>query len=243
MPAASERPASGTAPGAWFSPAQTTEYLDRRPAAEARDAAHSMRRRERGVGPRVLVIDCAGCDSGRGMAALARDLLVREGVQATVLRLGSTPESIALLVRSWVSAHGVLICTPASELEPGGALAQAIDRLDCSAGMSRFPDYLADRVYGVAVSGNTLLAEATRRALAGRLDRMGLVDSGTFAQLDRHAGYFEPAEAAEAVCSDTASFVEQVENVALAVCRGVRDLCAGRVPRLGRPHRTHHFAA
>lgn len=242
MPAASERHVFGTAQDAWFSPAQPHQF-SRMPGAEARDAAHSKRHRERSVGPRVLVIDCAAGDSGRGMAALARDLLVREGVQATVLRLGSTAESFALLVRSWVSAHGVLICTPASELEPGGALARAIDRLDCSAGLSRFPDYLADRVYGVAVCGNTLLAEATRRALAGRLDRMGLVDSSTFAQLDRHAGYFEPAEAGQAVCSDTSGFVEQVENVALAVCRGVRDLRAGRVPRFSRPQRAHHYSA
>lgn len=231
MPAASERPA------------QPQACPDDFPFVEPRYGAQALRQRERGTGPRVLVIDCARGDDGRGMAALARDLLRREGVQATVLRLGSTPESTAALVRSWVSAHGVLICTPASGLEPGGTLAQAIDRLDCSAGLSRFPDYLADRVYGIAVCGNTLLAEGTRRALAGRLDRMGLVDSSSFAQLDRHAGYYEPALAAQAVCADTVGFAEQVENVALAVCRGVRDLRAGRLPRLCRPHRAHHFSA
>ena len=230
-------------PAASEFPAQQQASPDRFPFVEPRHEAQALRRRERGAGPHVLVIDCASGEDGRGMALLARDLLRREGVQATVLRLGSTPESTAALVRNWVSAHGVLICTPASGLEPGGALSQAIDRLDCSAGMHRFPDYLADRVYGVAVCGNTLMAESTRRALAGRLDRMGLVDSSSFARLDRHAGYYEPAMSAEPVCADTVGFAEQVENVALAVCRGVRDLRAGRLPRLCRPHRAHHFSA
>lgn len=230
-------------PAASEFPAQPQARPDGFPFVEPRYGAQALRTRERGAGPRVLVIDSCCGDAGRGMALLARDLLRREGVNATVLRLGSTPEATAALVRNWVSAHGVLICTTATELEPGGALAQAIDRLDCSAGMSRFPDYLADRVYGVAVCGNTLLAEATRRALAGRLDRMGLVDSSSFAQLDRHAGYYEPALAGEPVCADTMGFAEQVENVALAVCRGVRDLRAGRLPRLCRPQRAHHFSA
>lgn len=231
MPAASKFPAPPHAVPGHF------------PFAEPRYGAQALYGRERASGPRVLVIDCCSGEAGGGMALLARDLLRREGVQATVLRLGPTPESTAALVRSWVSAHGVLICTTAAGLEPGGALAQAIDRLDCSAGMSRFPDYLADRVYGIAVCGNTLLAEETRRALAGRLDRMGLVDSSSFAQLDCHAGYYEPALAPAQVCADTAGFAEQVENVALAVCRGVRDLRAGRLPRLSRPQRTHHFSA
>ena len=230
-------------PAASEFPAQPQSTLDRLQFVEPRDGARALRGRERGAGPHVLVIDCASGDGGRGMALLARDLLRREGVQATVLRLGTTPEATAALVRSWVSAHGVLICTTATALEPGGALAQAIDRLDCSAGMSRFPEYLADRVYGVAVCGHTLLAESTRRALAGRLDRMGLVDSSSFAQLDRNAGYYEPACTAEPICADTVGFAEQVENVALAVCRGVRDLRAGRLPRLCRPQRAHHFSA
>lgn len=233
-------PASRIPYGPWTNPVQAHDsgLLPH----EAPTMESTLLRQRRGGGPRVLVIDCAEDDDGRGMASLARDLLRREGVQATVLRIGATPESMAALVRSWIAAHGVLICTPLSGLAPEGALAQAIDRLDCSAGFARFPNYLADRVYGVAVCGNTLMAEEARRELARKLDRMGLVNSSTFARLDRHAGYYEAASG-DIVCGDTADFVEQVENVALAVCRGVRDLCAGRVPRFARPQRVHHFSA
>lgn len=233
-------PASRMPFGPWTNPVQAHDSALL--PGEAPVAEWQLLRQRRGGGPRVLVIDCAEGDAGRGMAPLARDLLRREGVQATVLRLGATPEAMAALVRSWIAAHGVLICTPLSGLAPDGALAQAIDRLDCSAGMARFPDYLADRVYGVAVCGNTLLAEEGRRELARKLDRMGLVNSSTFAQLDRHAGYYEPS-CGDIMGGDSSDFAEQVENVALAVCRGVRDLCAGRVPRFARPQRIHHYSA
>lgn len=192
------------------------------------------RSRRRGGGARVLVIDCAGHDGEASVpAASACAILEQEGLQVQLLRFDARPPSLDGVLRQWTAAHGIVICTPACGAQPPFELTRMIDRLACSAALSLDPDQLADRVYGIVVQGEGQLADGTRRALSARLDRMGLVDGGTFARLDRAAGYYEmPSE-----MSADGDFIEQVENVARAVSAGVRELRAGRVsraaPRLG----------
>lgn len=186
------------------------------------------RGRRRGGSARVLVIDCAGSDGEPSMlAASACDVLEQEGLQVQVLRFDARPPSLGGVLRQWMAAHGIVICTPACGAQPPFELTRMIDRLACSAALSVDPDQLSDRVYGILVQGEGPLADGTRRALSARLDRMGLVDGGTFARLDRSAGYYEvPCEmTAEGDC------MEQVENVARAVSAGVRELRAGRLPK------------
>ena len=63
---------------------------------------------------------------------------------------------------------------------------------------------------------------------------MGLVDSGSFGQLDRFVGYYESyAESHEALDRDT-DFQEDVRNVARAVAKAVEELRAGRLSKPDR---------
>jgi hypothetical protein len=97
-----------------------------------------------------------------------------------------------------------------------------------------YPKHLANRAYGVVVHGDVAGIEMTRRGLTDWLDWMGLVDSGSFAKLDRYVGYFESyAESHEALDRDI-GFQEEVRNVARAVAKAVEELRAGRLSQPDR---------
>lgn len=151
----------------------------------------------------------------------------------------------------WVAAHGVIILTPVYWYQAPAVLKLMIDRLVCADGGNPdpsstggkdaakakrieldgwdYPKHLAGRAFGLVVHGDVAGIEGTRRSLSDWLNWMGLVDSGSFGQLDRFVGYYESyAESHETLDRDTA-FQEEVRNVARAVALTVGDLRAGRV--------------
>lgn len=151
----------------------------------------------------------------------------------------------------WVAAHGVIILTPVYWYQAPSILKLMIDRLVCADGGNPdpsstqgkeaeiakriemdgwdYPKHLAGRAFGLVVHGDVAGIEGTRRALSDWLNWMGLVDSGSFGQLDRFVGYYEPyATSHETLDCDTA-FQQEVRNVARAVALAVGDLRAGRV--------------
>jgi multimeric flavodoxin WrbA len=160
------------------------------------------------------------------------------------------------IYEKWVSAHGIVILTPVYWYQTPGVLKLMIDRLVCADGGNPdptsthgkkaeeakalelagwdYPKHLADRAYGVIVHGDVAGIEMTRRALTDWLDWMGLIDSGSFARLDRFVGYYESyAESHEALDRDT-DFQEEVRNVARAVSSAVTELRAGRLSQPDR---------
>jgi multimeric flavodoxin WrbA len=156
----------------------------------------------------------------------------------------------------WVAAHGVIILTPVYWYQAPSVLKLMIDRLVCADGGNPdptsthgkhpdqakalelagwdYPKHLANRAYGLVVHGDVAGIEGTRHALSDWLGWMGLVDAGSFAQLDRYVGYFESyAESHEALDRDTA-LQEEVRNVARAVAGAVDELRAGRLAPFDR---------
>jgi multimeric flavodoxin WrbA len=153
------------------------------------------------------------------------------------------------IYEKWVAAHGIMIVTPVYWYQTPAVLKLMIDRLVCADGGNPdptsthgkkaeqakalelagwdYPKHLADRAYGVIVHGDVAGIEGTRHALCDWLDWMGLVDAGTFAQLDRYVGYYESyAESHQALDRDT-DFQEEVRNVARAVKKAVDELRGG----------------
>lgn len=151
----------------------------------------------------------------------------------------------------WVSAHGVIIVTPTYWYQTPAVLKAMIDRLVCADGGNPdptsthgkspaeakelelkgwdYPKHLAGRAFGLVVHGDVAGIEGTRRALSDWLGWMGLLDAGSFAQLDRYIGYYESyAESHDALDRDVA-VQEEVRNVARAVEAAVREIRAGRV--------------
>ncbi|MDN4059436.1 flavodoxin family protein [Massilia sp. YIM B02769] len=151
----------------------------------------------------------------------------------------------------WVAAHGIIIMTPVYWYQTPSTLKLMIDRLVCADGGNPdpsstqgkdpeiakrieldgwdYPKHLAGRAFGLVVHGDVAGIEGTRRSLSDWLNWMGLVDSGSFGQLDRFIGYYESyAESHDVLDKDTA-FQEEVRNVARAVALAVQDIRAGRV--------------
>ncbi|MCC2962047.1 flavodoxin family protein [Massilia sp. IC2-278] len=151
----------------------------------------------------------------------------------------------------WVAAHGIIIMTPVYWYQTPSTLKLMIDRLVCADGGNPdpsstqgkdpeiakrieldgwdYPKHLAGRAFGLVVHGDVAGIEGTRRSLSDWLNWMGLVDSGSFGQLDRFIGYYESyAESHDVLDRDTA-FQEEVRNVARAVALAVQDIRSGRV--------------
>lgn len=151
----------------------------------------------------------------------------------------------------WVAAHGIIIMTPVYWYQTPSTLKLMIDRLVCADGGNPdpsatqgkdpdiakrieldgwdYPKHLAGRAFGLVVHGDVAGIEGVRRSLSDWLNWMGLVDSGSFGQLDRFIGYYESyAESHEVLDRDTA-FQEEVRNVARAVALAVQDIRSGRV--------------
>jgi multimeric flavodoxin WrbA len=160
------------------------------------------------------------------------------------------------IYEKWVSAHGIIICTPVYWYQAPAVLKLMIDRLVCADGGNpdpttthgkkpdeakalelagwSYPKHLADRVYGLVVHGDVAGIEGTRRGLSDWLDWMGLIDAGMSSRLDRYVGYYDSyAESHEALDRDT-GFQEEVRNVARAVKNAVVELRAGRLSKPDR---------
>jgi multimeric flavodoxin WrbA len=170
--------------------------------------------------------------------------------------LDQTNDWMAEIYEQWVSAHGVILCTPTYWYQSPSALKLMIDRLVCADGGNpdpttthgkkadlakeielkgwSYPKHLAGRVYGLVVHGDVAGIEDTRRSLSDWLDWMGLIDAGFLSRLDRYVGYYEPyATSHEALDRDT-GFQEEVRNVARAVAIAVGQLRAGRLSEADR---------
>jgi len=151
----------------------------------------------------------------------------------------------------WVAAHGIIIMTPVYWYQTPSTLKLMIDRLVCADGGNPdpsstqgkkpelakkieldgwdYPKHLAGRAFGLVVHGDVAGIEGTRRSLSDWLNWMGLVDSGSFGQLDRFIGYYESYAESHEVLDRDAAFKEEVRNVARAVALAVQDIRSGRV--------------
>jgi len=151
----------------------------------------------------------------------------------------------------WVAAHGIIIMTPVYWYQTPSTLKLMIDRLVCADGGNPdpsatqgkdpeiakrieldgwdYPKHLAGRAFGLVVHGDVAGIEGTRRSLSDWLNWMGLVDSGSFGQLDRFIGYYESYAESHDVLDRDKNFQEEVRNVARAVALAVQDIRSGRV--------------
>jgi hypothetical protein len=64
---------------------------------------------------------------------------------------------------------------------------------------------------------------------------MGLVDAGSFAQLDRYIGYYESYAGSHDTLDRDTAVQEEVRNVARAVGAAVQEIRAGRVAVVEHP--------
>lgn len=165
--------------------------------------------------------------------------------------MGQVNDWMNEIYERWVAAHGVIIVTPVYWYQAPAVLKLMIDRLVCADGGNPdpsstqgkeailakqieqrgwdYPKHLAGRAFGLVVHGDVAGIEGTRRALSDWLNWMGLVDSGSFGQLDRYVGYYENyADSHEHLDRDMA-VQEEVRNVARAVLEAVKEVRAGRV--------------
>jgi multimeric flavodoxin WrbA len=151
----------------------------------------------------------------------------------------------------WVLAHGVIFITPVYWYQSPSVLKLMIDRLVCADGGNPdptttreknaelakdielagwdYPKHLAGRAYGMVVHGDVAGIEGSRRSLGDWLDWMGLIDSGSFAQLDRYIGYYESYAKSHETLDRDSAVQEEVRNVARAVGLAVKEVRAGRV--------------
>lgn len=172
---------------------------------------------------RVLLINGSQRDARTGrMIAQARDLLDADGFDTDVL--DPAIHRTADVYEKWLFAHAVMIVAPAGSLSVARHVKPAIDRLRAAGYTAHF----AERAYGVVVHGCGTASDSTRPLLTGWLDAMGMVDSDSFATLDRHLGYHEPAQEPPASDGDD-DCREEVRNVARALRNAVTELRAGRL--------------
>ena len=172
---------------------------------------------------RVLLINGAENDERTmRMIALSRELLEAEGMEVDLL--DPAVHRSTDVYEKWLFAHAVLVVAPAGHTAISARFKPAIDRM-ADAG---YPAQLADRAYGVVVHGDSEEAEQSRRELTGWFDSLGMVDSDSFAILDRYLGYQESFQGGETAKADE-DYQAEVRNVALALASAVTDLRAGRL--------------
>ena len=172
---------------------------------------------------RVLLINGSHQDERTGrMISLAHELLEAEGLETDIL--DPAMHRTADVYEKWLFAHAVMIIAPAGSSTIAQHVKPPIDRLTAAGYTAHF----ADRAYGVVVHGHSAAIDSTRYLLTGWLDAMGMVDSDSFATLDRHLGYHE-ADGAEQTFDGDADCQDEVRNVARAVRNAVTELRAGRL--------------
>jgi hypothetical protein len=172
---------------------------------------------------RVLLINGSQQDERTGhMVRLAQQLLEGDGLATDVL--DPAVHRTADVYEKWLFAHAVMIIAPAGSSTIAQHVKPPIDRLTAAGCTAHF----AERAYGVVVHGHSAAIDSTRYLLTGWLDGMGMVDSDSFATLDRHLGYHE-ASADEQALEDDTDCQEEVRHVARAVRNAVIELRAGRL--------------
>jgi NAD(P)H-dependent FMN reductase len=203
---------------------------------------------------RILIINGAARNDGvnvdeiaksRRLSLWAQEVLEEDGFGVDLLDLslrtaryeGEAGNWIEQIDEKWNAAHGIIIVTPAHCCQAPPVLKLIIDQAgrDC-------PKQLPDRAYGLVVHGDVAGIEATRRGLSDCLDGIGLVDSASFARLDRYLGYYENYADSHAAQDRDTGFQEDVRNVARALAKAVEELRAGRLSNpdrdLSRPRPT-----
>lgn len=171
---------------------------------------------------RVLLINGSEHDERtHRMIRLAKELLEADGVETDVL--DPALHQSTHVYEKWLFAHAVIIIAPAGSSTIAQRFKPAIDRL-AGAG---YPRHLADLAYGVVVHGDQQAVDDTRSSLAGWLDTLGMVDSDTFATLDRYTGYREPDD--DFAYQGDEDYQAEVRIVARAVSSAVADLRAGKL--------------
>ncbi|HVY07751.1 MAG TPA: flavodoxin family protein [Burkholderiales bacterium] len=165
--------------------------------------------------------------------------------------LGQVQDWMAEIYEKWVTAHGIVICTPVYWYQAPSPLKLMIDRMVCADGGNPdptstagknpakakeielagwdYPKHLQGRVYGLVVHGDAAGIGETRRALSDWLDWMGLIDAGTQARLDRYIGYYKPYATSHDDLDADEAMREEVGNVARAVSSAIAELRAGRL--------------
>ena len=156
----------------------------------------------------------------------------------------------------WTLAHGIIIVTPVYWYQAPSVLKLMIDRLVCADGGNSdpsstqgkdaqqakalelagwdYPKHLAGRAFGLVVHGDVAGIDGARRALSDWLGWMGLIDAGSFAQLDRYIGYYEPYSTSHDTLDADTALQDEVRNVARAVAGAVAEVRAGRVAVVNR---------
>lgn len=171
---------------------------------------------------RVLLINGSEQDDCTArMIALAKDILEADGLDIDVL--DAALHRTADVYEKWLFSHAVMVIAPAGSSTVAQHFKPPIDRLTAAGYTAHF----ADRAYGVVVHGHSGAVDGTRRLLTDWLDAMGMVDSDSFATLDRHLGYHEPCAVGQQATDDDCQ--EEVRNVARAVRNAVTELRAGRL--------------
>jgi multimeric flavodoxin WrbA len=171
---------------------------------------------------RVLLINGSEHDERTcRMIRLSKELLEAEGVETDVL--DPALHQSTHVYEKWLFAHAVIIIAPAGSSTIAQRFKPAIDRL-AGAG---YPKHLADLAYGVVVHGEPGDVDDTRSSLTDWLDTLGMVDSDTFATLDRYMGYREPDD--DFAYQGDEDYQAEVRNVARAVSTAVADLRAGKL--------------
>ncbi len=163
--------------------------------------------------------------------------------------LGQVHDWMNEIYARWAAAHGVLVVSPVHWEQAPSALKLMIDRLVCADGGNPdptlthgktaeeakrielegwdYPQHLAGRAFGVVVHGDTEGSKSLRHCLSDWLRGMGLVPSGSMAEIDRYIGYYEPyATSHQALDADEAMF-EETRNATRAVIEQARRLRAG----------------
>ncbi len=172
---------------------------------------------------RVLLINGSHQDERTArMISLAHELLEADGLDTDIL--DPAVHRTADVYEKWLFAHAVMIIAPAGSSTVAQHVKPPIDRLTAAG----YTTHFADRAYGVVVHGQGAAMDTTRPLLTGWLDAMGMVDSDSFATLDRHVGYHEPSLDEQAAQGDE-DCQEEVRNVARAVRNAVTELRAGRL--------------
>ena len=173
---------------------------------------------------RVLLINGSENDDRTcRMIRLSRELLNAQGIETDVL--DPAVHQSTHVYEKWLFAHAVIIIAPAGSSSIAKRFKPAIDRL-AGAG---YPRHLADLAYGVIVHGDSAGSHDTRTSLTRWLDTLGMVDSDSFAPLDRHMGYHEPSRDAEPACKGDEDYQAEVRIVARAVGSAIADLRAGKL--------------
>ena len=175
---------------------------------------------------RVLLINESDCHDATQWAT---DMLEADGIQVELHDTGHG--RMGDLYDKWLAAHGIIIVTQAH-----GERAELTETIRLAGWDNR--KHLGDRAYGVVVHGDVARADSVRRGLTDWLDRFGLINSATFAPLDRLLGYDASEAGGREVLDTDLAFQQQVRTMARAMSNAVGELRAGRLTppdRRGEP--------